>query len=318
MRADRLLSMLMLLQTHGRLTAAFLAEELEVSERTIYRDITALSTAGVPVYTEKGPGGGIALVENYRTNLTGLTLEEVRALFMLSVPAALDELGMGQTLKAALLKLSAALPTHSQQAELSTHPRIHIDSQWWFAEHSALPVLETLQQAIWAARQVEVRYRKFPAIQVEMQIDPYGLVSKAGVWYLVWGRGEKVDVYRVSELLDVCILDAAFERPVDFNLGGFWAQWRNAYLIQRQQYRVVVHAKGDINRSLPNLFDAQTELLSQEADDKGIWALHFGSLEMAREALLPLGASVEVLEPDVLRLTIHDFAKQIVGVYENK
>jgi predicted DNA-binding transcriptional regulator YafY len=132
MRADRLISLLMLLQTRGTLTARELASELEVTERTIYRDVTALSASGVPVYTERGPGGGVALVENYRTNLTGLNPAEVRALFMLSIPAALDQLGVGDELRTALLKLSAAIPNSRRADETSARQRIHLDATGWF------------------------------------------------------------------------------------------------------------------------------------------------------------------------------------------
>src|SRR5512136_703550 len=132
MRADRLLSLLMLLQARGRMTAQELAAELEVSERTIYRDINALSASGVPVYAESGPGGGCALLDSYRTNLTGLDQDEVRALFMLSIPAPLDQLGVSQELRTALLKLSAALPDTRRGDEERTRQRIHLDSTWWF------------------------------------------------------------------------------------------------------------------------------------------------------------------------------------------
>ena len=143
MRADRLLSLLMLLQARGRMTAQELAAELEVSERTIYRDINALSASGVPVYAESGPGGGCALLDSYRTNLTGLTADEARALFMLNIPAALDQLGVTQELKAALLKLSAALPEARRRDEERIRQRIHLDSTWWFQAEEPLPHLQT-------------------------------------------------------------------------------------------------------------------------------------------------------------------------------
>src|SRR5512147_2861952 len=152
MRADRLLSLLMLLQARGRMTAQELARELEVSERTIYRDINALSASGVPVYAESGPGGGCALLDSYRTNLTGLTADEARALFMLSIPAPLDQLGVGQELRAALLKLSAALPSSRRPDEERARQRIHIDSLAWFQGEDPVPHLHTLQQAVWQDR----------------------------------------------------------------------------------------------------------------------------------------------------------------------
>lgn len=148
MRADRLLSLLMLLQIRGRMTAQELAQELEVTERTIYRDVLALSTSGVPVYTERGPGGGIELLEDYRTNLTGLTAEEVRALFMLSIPEPLEKLGVGRDLRAALLKLTAALQGRLRSEEERSHQRIYLDSVPWHQADKPLPFLSIIQQAV--------------------------------------------------------------------------------------------------------------------------------------------------------------------------
>ena len=148
MRADRLLSLLMLLQTRGQMTARELAEELEVSERTIYRDIDALSAAGVPVYAVRGPGGGCALMDGYRTDLTGLTRDEVRALFMLSVPAPLADLGLSRELRAALRKLSAALPVTRRADERRMRERVHLDSVWWYQQEEPVPYLRTIQEKV--------------------------------------------------------------------------------------------------------------------------------------------------------------------------
>ena len=172
MRADRLLSILLLLQGRGRMTAEELAEELEVSVRTIYRDIDALSAAGVPVYTDRGPGGGCSLLESYRTNLTGLTQSEVQALFMLSIPSPLVDLGVSQELRMALLKLSAALPKAAQRAEERARSRIHLDSTWWFQSGEPVPHLPTIQEALWTDRKLVVRYRLPFASQVERRVDP--------------------------------------------------------------------------------------------------------------------------------------------------
>ncbi|RPH59405.1 MAG: HTH domain-containing protein, partial [Chloroflexi bacterium] len=152
MRADRLLALLMLLQTRGTLTAQALAAELEVTERTIYRDVTALSAAGVPVYTERGPGGGIALVESYQTDLTGLRPEEAQALSMLAIPEPLVRLGVGTELKAALLKLSAAIPAAAREKQAQARQRIHLDAAWWFQPEEPTPHLPALQQAVWQDR----------------------------------------------------------------------------------------------------------------------------------------------------------------------
>ncbi|HEX2910651.1 MAG TPA: HTH domain-containing protein [Chloroflexia bacterium] len=186
MRADRLIALLMLLQSHGSMTAQALAETLEVSERTIYRDINALGIAGIPVMTERGPGGGCSLLDSYRTNLTGLTEEETRALFMLNLPAPLSQLGVAPELKSALLKLSAALPVTRRSAEERVRQRIHLDATWWFQPEEPLPCLTKLYQAIWEDALVYVKYRvRFEPrgeVEIEQLVEPYGLVAKASVW----------------------------------------------------------------------------------------------------------------------------------------
>jgi predicted DNA-binding transcriptional regulator YafY len=230
MRADRLLSLLMLLQTHGRMTARALATELEVTERTIYRDLTALSSAGVPVYAERGPGGGVGLVEEYRTTLTGLTPNEARALFMISVPTPLTQLGVGQELKAALLKLSASMPDSRRAEEGRARQRILLDSAWWFQSGESVPCLQTVQQALWQDRALRLQVRwDFFNTQFEQEAEPYGLVAKASVWYLVYGRGGNTQVTRLSQVIEAEILPATFVRPVGFDLTAFWEKWSMEY-----------------------------------------------------------------------------------------
>lgn len=185
MRADRLISLLMLLQVRGQMTARELAKELEVSERTVYRDIEALSFAGVPVYGEPGPDGGYALVDRYRTNLTGLTEGEVRALFMLSIPAPLSDLGMSQELRTALLKLTAALPAARRHDETWIRQRFHLDATWWQQGEGHVPHLKTIHQAVWQDCKLYVVYRPLFSVEIERLVLPYGLVAKAGTWYVL-------------------------------------------------------------------------------------------------------------------------------------
>jgi predicted DNA-binding transcriptional regulator YafY len=184
MRADRLLSMLMLLQTHGQMTAEDLAGRLEVSPRTIYRDLEALSGAGVPVYSERGAHGGIALLENYRTNLTGLNRDEVRALFMFTVPGLLADLPAGKSQESARLKLAAALPAPFQKDVSWVRQRIHLDPGGWFHPAEATPFLAVAQEAVWHNRRLKNSYRRSDGIWVKRLLEPYGLVAKAGcgIW----------------------------------------------------------------------------------------------------------------------------------------
>jgi len=322
MRADRLLSILFLLQNRGRLTARQLAAELEVSIRTIYRDVDALSAAGVPLYADHGPGGGFALLDSYRTTLTGLTGDEVRALFMLSIPAPLADLGVDQELKMALVKLSAALPAVFRKDEQWVRQRFHLDATWWFQSGDAPPHLQVLHQAIRRDLQVWIQYRPwyaFPA-DIERLIEPYGLVAKAGIWYLVYAYAGRVRARRVADLLDVRLSTDHFQRPDDFDLPTFWASWRAAYERERRPYYpVTVRLAPEIIPLLPRTFgETINEAISAAPDGDGDWitlTLSFESLESARTQLLSFGRSVEVLEPEPLRRSLLDFARQIVDLY---
>ncbi len=320
MRADRLLSILMLLQARGQMTARRLAEELEVSERTIYRDVDALCMAGVPVYAERGPGGGITLLDSYRTTLTGLTQDEVRALFMLSIPAPLAELGVGQELKAALLKLSAALPTTRRHDEEQVRQRIHLDSVGWSELRQPVPYLQTIQQALWQDRKLCISYRLPFEAQAEWLVEPYGLVAKGGIWHLVCARNRSMRVYRVSRLLGAAVLDEPFERAADFDLAAFWQAWCADVEENWPYYPVTVRVAPEFVRWLPHYFGApiHDEVAMAGAPDAEGWitmTLPFESLEDARDRILGFGRAVEVLSPQALRNTILDFATQIVSLY---
>ncbi len=316
MRADRLLSLLMLLQTRGRLTAQALAAELEVTERTIYRDVTALSAAGVPVYSERGPGGGIALIEDYRTNLTGLNPDEVRALFMLSLPAPLDQLGVGAELRTALLKLSAALPNSRRGDETAARQKIHLDAAWWFQSEEPVPHLKTIQSALWADHKLDLTYRSEFSTEVEMVIAPYGLVAKANVWYLVGAREDHLRVLRISKVQRASLREESFERPLAFDLPAFWKTWCDEFEANRPQFTATVRISPTLATILAE--NRPAVLTSPPFLEKDGWqtlTLTFESLEAARTQLLGYGGAVEVLEPLALRKSLQDFARQIQNIY---
>jgi predicted DNA-binding transcriptional regulator YafY len=323
MRADRLLSLLLFLQNRGRMTAQELAEELEVSVRTIYRDIDALSAAGVPVYAERGPGGGCALIDGYRTNLTGLTEDEARALFMLSIPDSLAELGVSQELKAALLKLNAALSAERRHDEAWVRQRIHLDWSWWFQAEEPVPHLQTIQQAVWEDRKLCLTYRlQYGSYveQFERVVDPYGLVAKAGLWYLVCAGDGRTRVYRVSRLMDVRITDEYFERPAGFDLAAYWSASCAEHEGARPHYPVTVRVSPALVAELPQHFgdgirDKIAEAGPPDAEGWITLTLPFERLETARERILGFGSAVEVLEPRALRKSILDFATQVVALY---
>lgn len=320
MRADRLLSILMLLETRGKMTARQLAEELEVSERTIYRDIVALNTSGVPIYTEDGPGGGISLVEEYKTDLTGLNADEVRALAMLNIPEPLVKLGVGRELNAALLKLSASLPTASRENEIRTRQRIHLDASWWFERDEPVPHLSTIQQALFQERKLQLTWRGFKT-NIEQILDPYGLVAKSNTWYLVAGQQDHSRVLRVSKIIASQMLEETFEYPQEFDLPVFWKSWCEDFQNTRPIFTVTARVLPELIEHLPRLFsDNRKGVLAQKGttDEQGrlTLTLHFENLESARSHILGLGRAIEVLEPLSLRMSVCDFANQISSLYE--
>ena len=320
MRADRLLSLLMLLQTRGQMTAEELARELEVSERTIYRDIDALSMAGIPIYGEPGPEGGFALLNSYRTSLTGLTEGEVRALFMLNIPAPLADLGVSQELRTALLKLSAALPDSLRHDEVKVRQRFHLDAAWWRQGEEQLPYLSIIHNALWQNRQLHIVYHTTVGVKVSRLVAPYGLVAKAGVWYVVCGRKEAIHVHRVSDLLLVNAADETFVHPADFDLAAFWSNWCEAYESLLDCFTVKVRVAPTFIAELPwHLGNQIHNKLSQAGPpDEAGWIeleLSFASFEDARKRLLGFGRGVEILEPFALRRSVLDYAEQIVALY---
>ncbi len=221
MRADRLLSIVLLLQRYHHLTAKSLSDSLGVTERTIYRDIDALSGAGVPVYANGGPGGGYALLDSYRTTLTGLNEEEIQALFMLTIPGPISDLGVSQQLKAAILKLTSSfLDNHHEQID-HLRQRLHLDAASWFQTDESVPYLKVIQEAVWQDNQLILSYRRRNGEVSERTISPYGLVAKASIWYLVAATDRGMRVYRVSRIESVQVTQTHFIRPQDFDLTNF-------------------------------------------------------------------------------------------------
>lgn len=319
MRADRLLSMLMLLETQGKMTAHQLAEELEVSERTIYRDITALNTAGIPIYTEGGPGGGISLVESYHTDLTGLNADEVRALAMLNIPEPLIKLGVGPELNAALLKLSAALPSARRADEIRTRQRIHLDTSWWYEPDEPIPHLQTIRQALWKEQKLHLTWQGFKTT-ISQTLSPYGLVAKSNTWYLVATREDHIRVIRVSDVMEAHILGETFNYPHGFNLAVFWKTWCEDFYKNRSFFPITARISPELVSYFPQVFNRESKgiITKTTPPDEAGWTtvdITFESFESARTRLLGFGRAIEVLEPVALRMSIIDFAEQISSLY---
>jgi predicted DNA-binding transcriptional regulator YafY len=319
MRASRLLSILLLLQTRGQLTAGELAEQLEVSVRTVYRDVEALSEAGVPVYTERGPHGGIRLVDGYRTRLTGLTSDEAEALFLSGLPGPAAELGLGTVVAAARLKVLAALPPELRSRATRLGQRFHLDAPGWFRTTEAAPHLQSLANAVWDDRRIHIGYDRGDR-SVERSLEPLGLVIKGGVWYLVAIADGQPRTYRVSRVLSVTPEETRFERPDDFDLGAFWTETTAAY--EARAERLEIHL-----RVAPDHIGALAEAIGEEAVQMAVrveehdpdgWThlrLVVGWPHDAHARLLAIGAYAEVLEPIELRARMVATAQDIIDRY---
>jgi predicted DNA-binding transcriptional regulator YafY len=303
MRASRLVSLLLVLQTRGLLTADELAEHLEVSERTVQRDVQALAAAGVPVVSIRGPAGGYRLDQGYRTRLTGLDAAEAEALFV--GPAA--ELGLGRELAAARLKLLASLPTELQERASRAAQLFHLDVRGWFREEDRVPHLPTIAGALWRGRRVEIRYREGTAV-VARRLDPLGLVLKAGVWYLLARRRGEERVYRVSRVVSARERPEASTRTDDFDLAAAWAERSEAFERSRPSLDVTLRLPRSEVRYLR---DARI----LEDGERPTVVARFDGLGHAFHAVLSYGPDAEVLAPRRLRERVRLAAAETAALY---
>lgn len=322
MRADRLISILLLLQIHQRLTARALAERLEVSERTILRDMEALSGVGIPVFAERGTGGGWSLTENYRTSLTGLNETEIQALLLTRPPRLLADLGLQKAADGAQLKLLAALPATTRQQAEQARQRIYVDATGWKRADEAVPCLHILQDAIWQERKLRMVYqRNFGEAEcssVERIVEPLGLVAKGSVWYLVATVEANLRNYRVSRIQSAELLEEQFVRPADFDLAATWQQSNAQFKAQLPRYVVTLRVRPDALWKLQAAarFANVEELGEATTDGWRRVTMNYQALENACENLLGLAAQVEVIEPLELRERMREAAKTIVALYE--
>ncbi|TDD14697.1 transcriptional regulator [Kribbella turkmenica] len=321
MRSSRLLSILLLLQTRRQLTARELADELEVSLRTIYRDMEALAAAGVPVYADQGRAGGYRLVEGYRTRLTGLTEQEAAALFLVGMPGPAAALGLTAETSAAELKLLAALAPDQRDRAGRLKNRFHLDLPAWYRDAENSPHLSAVADAVLHDRRIKVLYRRWEAPrEVERVLDPYGLVLKNGAWYVVAATAGGMRTYRVASILELTPTDEEFDRPADFDLAGFWQERLADFDRTRFTAEAVVRVSARMaaqmhDVSFPTLVKAVAA--AEPADDGSVVVtIPIESIGNAAASLCRFGDALEVLEPPELRTELANLSRTVLALYE--
>ena len=343
MRASRLVSMLLLLQSRGKLTARQLAGSLEVSVRTVYRDIESLSEAGVPVYGDAGPRGGYQLLGGYRTRLNGLSVAEAEALSLAGMPRAAAELGLGTVLATAQLKLQAALPAELGMRSAAISERFLLDAPGWYHDGDTSPHLAAVADAVWNQRRIEVRYRRWTApTDVTRTLDPHGIVLKAGKWYLVardaadgtgaermagaprcaaGATGGAMRTYRINHILTLEGAGERFTRADGFDLAAFWASSVAGLRVGLWQGEARIRlSPAGLDRLAEMMSQAVVSAAGASASAAGAdgWVtavVPIESLIHAHQDFLRLGADVEILEPPELRARLAETARSLAAIY---
>jgi len=337
MKSGRLLEMLLLLQARGQVTAAELARRLEVSPRTVYRDAEALSSAGVPIYAERGRAGGIRLLPGYRTDVTGLTHDEARALFVLTTGGVHEDLGLGTAARSAILKVMRAVPEPFRPAAAATSQRILVDPAGWMRGGDPVGQLGVLQAAVFTDRRLRLRYRSSGqrstgqrsagqrragdgGVPAERVVDPYGLVCKGGIWYLVADSAGEPRLFRVSRVVSAEVDEAPVRRRAGVELAGLWEQLRRQ--VEERSAEVLVLAR--VRREWLDIFGRMCagNLVGSVTDAEPAgeeWVqvrLRYGAVPAAR-TLLSFGANVEVVSPPEVRADLAEQAADVVALYSN-
>jgi predicted DNA-binding transcriptional regulator YafY len=318
-KSGRLLTILLLLQTRGRMTAAQLAAELEVSVRTVYRDVEALHTAGVPLYGDAGHRGGYELLAGYRTRLTGLSAGEAGALFLTGLPGPAADLGLGPAVEGARLKLRAALPPGLREQADRMSRRFHLDAPGWYAEDDDVPFLPAVAGAVWRGRVLDVRYRRWAEpTDVDRRLEPYGLVLKAGRWYVVAARpgGSGPRTYRVDRILRLTVTEDGFTVPDDFDLAAHWQVYQRDFhaRLHRDEALVRLSPRG-VTRLTGAAARAAAAAGTPDPDGWTRARVPVESMDRAHDQFLALGADAEVLGPPGLRARLAATARALADRY---
>ncbi len=321
MRADRLLSLLLVLQAHGSMTTQELAERLEVSRRTILRDVDALSFAGIPITTKGGQGGGIFLDRSYRVSLTGLTVSEMQALFVPGPLGPLIDIGLEKAAENALLKVVAALPLGYREQIEYFKKRIHFDPVWWQQEGKATPFLSILQCAVFEERCLQIAYERYNGEVSERTIEPYGLVAKGSTWYLIAKREGEFRTYRVSRLHHVHLLDEIFQRDATFDLHTYWSEHNEEFEKQLSQFSFTLQINPKHLSLLEWYVEGQFRLNETGDQTQNEWplvSLTVSSLPAACAFIMRAGQHVKIVAPLELRTEVVKMAQEIITFHKQE
>ena len=307
MRADRLLSALLLLQANGKQTGREMAARLEVSERTVHRDMEALSAAGVPVFALRGVRGGWRLDDQWRTHVPGLSEAELRALLM-AQPRVIGDQGLAAAAERAMDKLMAALPVSLRAQAAAIRQRLYVDTSGWWGATENLEALPVVQDAVSRDRKLAILYRRAGAEDAERTIDPLGLVAKGAVWYLVAHTPAGLRTYRVSRIKKATLLETASARPLNFDLATYWKSSTAQFMESRTRYRATLRLEpraADKVKAWRMLAPADAEQ-GPDADGWSTIRLQFEDEEQACFVALGFGPGAEVVEPESLRRRVAD------------
>jgi predicted DNA-binding transcriptional regulator YafY len=317
MRADRLLSILLLLQKRGKMTSRELAQTLEVSERTVFRDMEALSASGIPILAERGREGGWMLTEGYRTSLTGMKPQEIGSLLLSADSTIMKDLGIQDDFSSAVLKLEAASSHRASNPANYLSQRIHIDGASWHPSDETYPFLSVLQGAVWEDRKVQITYLRNNETKVRL-IEPLGLVAKRGVWYVVAKSEHELRTFRVSRLVNVEETDEYFNRPEDFDLKHYWEESTKAFKAALPKYPVKLKVKTSALKELQRERFVSIHLIEPSSNVEWVNVdAEFNTIESACRIILSYSPSVIVLSPQELLEMIRSAIAIIHSIYED-
>ncbi len=318
MRADRLISILILLQANKKITASDLSKKLEVSVRTIYRDIDILSGIGVPIFAEKGVNGGIGLLGDYKTSLTGINKNELLSLFIPTSDKILEDLGIENLKYSAMLKILGNSATNELKEFENVQNYIYIDMNTWSETNTPvnIDILSVLQNAIWSSKSLQILYRKTD-ITKEVEINPLGLVCKRSIWYLVADNDDIIKTYKVSSIVSAKQLDTAFVRPKDFHLKNFWLNstrnFKSSIPKHNFTFKINPHIMDQIKE---RAFITILEIVEKESE---IYIkISFDAIWQGVEFAFGYGKDIEILEPKEAISEIKKKAREVLELYKNR